>query len=192
MCVKDSVSSVNALILRVRDGDQQAFSEMLDKYKPLIDGLVSKFGCSELTKSFAEDLHQEAVLVFYNAILTYDEKQADVEFGLYARICITNALVSQMRLINKRRVEQLVENDCHTFDDQDVPSNPVDDIVKQENLRSLYKIIKNNLSDYEYIIWHNYMIGKTAKEIGSSLGKSEKSVSNAIYRIRRKLRELLK
>ena len=109
MSVKYSVSDVNALILRVREGDQQAFSELLDRYRPLINSLISKFGQGDLAKTFVEDLRQEAIVVFYNAILTYSENQSDVEFGLYARICISNALVSQIRSINRRRVEQCVD-----------------------------------------------------------------------------------
>lgn len=192
MSVNDGISDVNALILRVREGDQQAFSELLDRYRPLIDSMIFRFGQSDLAKSFAEDLHQEAVVVFYNAILTYAENQSDVEFGLYARICISNALISQIRSINKRSVEQYVDSIPEELDNINVLSSPMDDIVKQEDLRSLYKVIKSNLSDLEYVIWHNYMSGKTAKEIALILRKNEKSITNAIYRIRRKLRDLLK
>ena len=182
---------VNALILKVREGDQQAFLELLDRYKPLLKSLVSKFESDDLTRSLEEDLLQEATVVFYNAILTYDETQVDVEFGLYARICITNALVSQIRAINKRRVERSVELTSEVGLGEDDSSNPMDEIVKQEALKELYSIIKNNLSDYEYVVWHNYMLGKTAKEIGMLVGNNEKSVTNAIYRIRKKLRQLL-
>ena len=192
MNVNDGISDVNTLILRVREGDQQAFSELLDRYRPLIDSLIFRFGQSDLAKSFAEDLHQEAVLVFYNAILTYAENQSDVEFGLYARICISNALISQVRSINRRRVEQYVDSISEDFENTNSSSSPIDDIVKQEDLRLLYRVIKKSLSDYEYVIWHNYMSGKTAKEVALIIGKDEKSITNAIYRIRRKLRDLLK
>ena len=190
MSVKYSVSDVNALILRVREGDQQAFSELLDRYRPLINSLISKFGQGDIAKTFVEDLRQEAIVVFYNAILTYSENQSDVEFGLYARICISNALVSQIRSINRRRVEQCVDELPVEVDGGS--SSPIDDIVRQEDLRLLYRVIKKSLSDYEYVIWHNYMSGKTAKEIAATMGKNERSISNAIYRIRRKLRDLLK
>ena len=183
---------VNELILKVRDSDQQAFHELLTRYKPLLKTLVSKFESDAITRSLAEDLLQEATVVFYNAILTYDHTQNNVEFGLYARICISNALVSQMRAINKRRVEQPAEFDGHDFSQQDSTLSPIEDIVKQEELKALYTIIKNNLSDYEYAVWHNYMLGKTAKEIGVLVKSNEKSVTNAIYRIRKKLRGLLK
>ena len=182
---------VNALILLVRGGDQQAFHELLERYNPLLRALVSKFESDDLTRSLEEDLLQEATVVFYNAILTYDHTQTDVEFGLYARICISNALVSQIRAINKRRVEHsaVLEGDELFCDDA---SNPIEDIVKQEDLKILYTVIKNNLSDYEYVVWHNYMLGKTAKQIGQLVDSNEKSVTNAIYRILKKLRGLLK
>jgi RNA polymerase sporulation-specific sigma factor len=192
MSVKDGISDVNTLILRVREGDQQAFSELLERYRPLIDSLIFRFGQSDLAKSFADDLRQEAIVVFYNAILTYSENQSDVEFGLYARICISNALVSQIRSINKRSVEQYVDSIPEELNNTNLSSSPMDDIVKQEDLRSLYRVIKNSLSDFEYVIWHNYISGKTAKEIALIMGKNEKSITNAIYRIRRKLRDLLK
>ena len=182
---------VNALILKVRDKDQQAFLELLDRYKPLLKSLVSRFESDDLTRSLEEDLLQEATVVFYNAILTYDHTQTDVEFGLYARICISNALVSQIRAINRRRVEHSAELEGGSFFD-DNATNPIEDIVKQEDLRILYTVIKNNLSEYEYLVWHNYMLGKTAREIGVLVGGNEKSVTNAIYRIRKKLRGLLK
>ena len=188
----ENTFDVNTLIVKVRDGDQQAFLELLQKYKPLLKSLVSKFGSDDFTKSLEEDLLQEATLVFYNAILTYDQTQTDVEFGLYARICVSNALVSQMRNINKRRVEHSTEPESSTLLGFDIDLNPAEDIVRQEDLRELYSVIKKNLSNYEYLIWHNYMLGKTAKEIAKIVCSNDKSVANAIYRIRKKLRTILK
>jgi RNA polymerase sporulation-specific sigma factor len=153
---------------------------------------VSKFESDELTKSFEEDLLQEATLVFYNAIMAYDEKQSEVEFGLYARICISNALVSQMRIINRRRLEQITDPENNAFHTDEVTFSPMDDILRQEKLRAMYAIIKDSLSDFEYLIWQKYMMGMTANEISKELRKSSKSINNAIYRIRKKLRELLK
>jgi DNA-binding CsgD family transcriptional regulator len=51
--------------------------------------------------------------------------------------------------------------------------------------------VRNNLSQYEYKVWSLYVSGKTAKDIGKIVGVDEKSVNNAIYRIRKKLRERL-
>ena len=93
--------------------------------------------------------------------------------------------------LSRRKAEQPTELDNPAFAGE-VIVDPADDIVEAENIREIYSAIKKNLSDYEYTIWHSYMLGKTAKEIGEMLGKDEKSVSNAVYRIRKKLRALLK
>ena len=183
---------VNALVDKVKSGDQQAFSILLEKYKPLLLSLVSKFESDGLTMSLSEDLLQEATLVFYNAILTYDRSQTEVEFGLYARICVSNALVSQMRIINKRRAESFDDFAFQSTGKAEIFEDLERDIVAKENLSALYSIIKSNLSDYEYLIWHHYMLGRTANEIACIVGNNDKSVTNAIYRIRKKLRDLLK
>ncbi len=191
MSKSDNRSEVIALINRVRKGDQEAFVQILGKYTPLIESLVTRFAADESAKQHEDDLRQEATLVFYNAINTYDTEQSEVEFGLYAKICITNALVSQLRTLNKRRAEQPFEpgsDELPEFHTED----PATGVVEQENLRALYLVIRKNLSDFEYCIWRHYMSGKTAKEIGAIVGKDEKSVTNAIYRIRKKLRSLLK
>lgn len=183
---------ISGLISDVRRGDQKAFSRILEMYKPLMDSLVRKFCADGAVKPFEEDLRQEAVLVFYNSILTYDESQTEVEFGLYARICVSNALVSQLRSIKKRSAEQLTESGgtdmlpCNEGGD-----DPSERILEQENLKYLYSVIRSSLSDYEYRIWQYYMTGRTARDIGALIGKDERSVSNAIYRIRVKLRKVL-
>ena len=81
------------MIKRVRDGEHKAFSELVEKYDPLIESLVSRFYDGDMVGVSRDDLRQEAVLRFYNSILTYDIDQCEVEFGLYAKICISNALI---------------------------------------------------------------------------------------------------
>lgn len=185
----NSRAEVNDLILKVREDDQEAFVRMLEIYNPLIDAAVSRFCKDELSVHFREDMRQEATMVFYNSILNYDLENEGVEFGLYAKICVTNALISQHRMLEKRRAESslplTVGDGTMEFEE------PSARIIEQESLRSIDSIIRGSLSDYEYRVWCLYASGKTAKEIGLVVGNSEKSVSNAVYRIRKKLRTLL-
>lgn len=181
---------IHILIDRVRRGDQEAFSELVEQYTPLIDSLVSKFHNDEAVALNRDDLKQEAVLRFYNSILTFDTEQSEIEFGLYAKICVSNALISQFRLQKKRNAEQLTDTPAEMLF-EDSTENPSDIIMEEERIKALYSVIRGNLSDYEYRIWRLYMSGRTAKSIGVAVGKDEKSVSNAIYRIRKKLRDLL-
>ncbi len=183
--------AVLGLISRVRCGDNAAFEELLSMYTPLIEASVAKFLQDELYSFYADDFKQEATMVFYNSILAYDMEQYDVEFGLYAKICITNALVSQFRQLSKRIPERLSlarSDDLFAGDLED----PSAKIVELENLRRLYSVIRKNLSEFEYEVWCLYAVGKSAADIGKRLDKDERSVSNAIYRIRKKLSTLLR
>jgi len=179
-----------ALICCVREGEQEAFALLLDQYRPLIESQVSRFSADAMGEADREDLRQEATMSFYHAILAYDVEQTEVEFGLYAKICISNALISQLRIQKRRTAEQLTESlSTHMIvhDSED----PAGRILEQERVKALYSVIRKNLSDLEYRVWQCYMSGLTAREIGRLVGKDEKSVSNAIYRIRKKLRALL-
>ena len=140
--------------------------------------------------AYKVDLRQEAILNFYNSILNFDTEQSEVEFGLYSKICISNALISQLRLHKKHTAEQLsasLNNMFFVHDSED----PSERILEEERVQALHSLISKNLSKYEYRIWQLYMSGRTAKEIGDTVGKSEKSIENAIYRTRKKLRSIL-
>ena len=181
---------VKNLILRVRNNDQNAFVTLLKKYTPLIDSSVNRFSPDESFSVYKEDLYQEASLVFYNSILAYDLEQNEVEFGLFAKICIQNALVSQLRTLKKRceePIEKIPENLIVPQDTED----PAFIILEQERLKKLYSVIRKNLSDLEFTVWQLYVSGRSCADIASLLSVDEKSVSNAIYRIRKKLRALL-
>ena len=181
---------LRSLILDARNGGQEAFASLLSLYTPLIESIISKFSTDEILYFQKEDLRQEATVVFYNSILTYDLDQTEVEFGLYAKICISNALISYLRVLKKGVVQTIADpqDDRRFVRDYE---DPTERILEQEKLKALYSIIRKNLSELEYRVWQDYMSGKSASQIAASVGKDERSVSNAIYRIRKKLRALL-
>ena len=191
MNVKKSKKDVRALILDVRGGDQNAFDTLLDQYRPLIDASVARFSSDESFSLYCEDLKQEASVVFYNSILAYDLEQNEVEFGLFAKICIYNALVSFLRAMKRRSAEPVAEIPQNLITVQDF-EDPSARMLEQERLKSLYAVIRKNLSELEYKVWQLYISGRSASEIATLLSTNDKSINNAIYRIRKKLREVLR
>ena len=145
---------VRELIEKVRcengtdsEAGRLAFEELLRRYEPLIAASVLRISSDEAASRFIDDLRQEATVVFYNSILTYDIEQTEVEFGLYAKICISNALVSQLRSIKRRVTESLSEEESSIFvhDSED----PTENILEQERVKALYSVIRKNLSAFE-------------------------------------------
>ena len=191
MKANSSKDDIRALILAVKNGDQSAFDTLLGQYRPLIDASIVRFSSDESFSLYCEDLRQEASVVFYNSILAYDLDQNEVEFGLFAKICICNALVSFLRALKRRAAEPVAEIPDNLLSVQDF-EDPSARMLEQERLKSLYAVIRKNLSELEYKVWQLYISGRTAAEIASLLDTDEKSVSNAIYRIRRKLRAVLR
>lgn len=185
-----SKDDIRALLIAVKGGDQSAFDSLLDQYKPLINASVAKFSSDEAFALYHEDLKQEAALVFYNSILAYDLEQNEVEFGLFAKICIHNALVSVLRSLKRRSEEPIAQIPETLLTVQDF-EDPSSRMLERERLKSLYAVIRKNLSNFEYEVWQLYMSGRSAKEIAKRLQTDEKAISNAIYRIRKKLRNVL-
>ena len=190
MGVQISKDDIRVLIVAVRNGDQVAFATLLERYTPLIDAAVAKFSSDEAFSLYREDLKQEASLVFYNSILAYDLEQNEVEFGLFAKICIHNALVSVLRSLKRRTEEPIAQIPESLLTVQDF-DDPLSRMLERERLKSLYAVIRKNLSDLEYEVWQLYMSGRSSAEIAERLGTDQKSVNNAIYRIRKKLRDRL-
>ena len=179
------------LLEQAVSGDENAFSEIVERYQPLVQSVSARFAASlgneENVLLSHQDFEQEALLALYRAVHTYERSQSAVSFGLYAKVCIRNALVSQMRKVRSKRRKQPATTDVNT---RDVFVGAADRMVSDDAL-VLKEQIAEFLSPYEQRIFSMYVEGLSVKEIADSVGRSDKSVHNAIYRIRVKIRARL-
>lgn len=173
------------LILQVRSGNDNAFSQLCDQYKNLIESMSRKYSAIGTEQySSQEDFVQEAKMAFYSAIMRYDTDNDKVTFGAFAKVCIRNKLISCVRKQNsqKRRKGENSANDQGDWSLQDA-------VVRRELGEKLISVAEDVLSKYERKIFSLYLGGRKAKEISQIVNKDEKSVNNAIYRIRLKLKK---
>ncbi len=181
------------LLTAVSAGDESAFAQLCERYSPLIRSMSSRFAgsFSVLPDNPAigeQDLEQEARLALFRAAQTFDCSQDSVQFGLYAKICIRNALVS---LLRKHRRRRHTENRPSAEATHSRDSDPLILAVESDTSHRLSGRITQVLSAYENSILEQYISGRSVKCISLSVGKSEKSVYNALYRIRVKIKGLL-
>lgn len=177
------------LIVRARNDSQEAILALTARYKPLIEAQVAKHRLEDMSEQDVEDLREEAHVIFCNAVCNYDLSMEGVEFGLFAKICIENGLISFVRsYVRKRdRAPLPLENAEHKSTGE---ADLLQAIIEREEAEELVLTVKQMLSPYENRVWWMYVSGMSVSEIARSLGQSDsKSVSNAVYRIRRKLRE---
>ena len=185
-------SALRDLILQARAGSREAYLTLIGKYRPLIESSLARFAPSFVTKQESEDMREEAERVFLCAVSSFDTEQEAVDFGLYAKICLRNGLVSEWRNIQaRRRVAALPLDETVGLETPSEVEDLAARMVEDESFRQLCRTVRSHLSDYENRVWWPFVTGVSVSEIARDLGRDERSVHNAIYRIRRKLRERL-
>lgn len=178
------------LISMAKNGDPSAFSELSEMYNPLMSNMIDSFirakGMSENDK---DDLLQEASIALFNAIEKYDISQTKVTFGLYAKICIRNRLISLLR--KRRKQIQTVERDNQKTFQKSTHGDFTGEIPlgnKESSKNAQLEYAKSVLSQYEYSVFLLYIKDLSYRDIAKKLGKTEKSVDNALSRIKNKMK----
>lgn len=184
------------LLEAARSGDQAAYATLLDKYAPMLQAMVGKYSMPGMSEADLEDLRQEASVVFCSAVQTYDPSHEGVEFGLYAKICVGHGLASALRVFRRQRRQGLLSLEGEKLIEQNPEllgweASVTEALIDKERMEALQLIIQRNLSPYESRVWWLYVSGAATAQIAQVLGKDEKSISNAIYRIRKKLRQVI-
>lgn len=182
-------ASHTGLLLLAKEGDGEAFARLAEEYKPMLDSSVAPYR-AELSNQDLEDLQQEALLAFHRAVQSYELLYGNVSFGLYAKICVGKAIVSALRQLKKNAGVVVISLD-DIEPSEFVSGDPADSLIEKENAAELRSFIRDNLSKYENSVWWMHYSGMSIDEIAESLGSTKKSVSNALARIKRKLRSLL-
>ena len=115
-----------------------------------------------------------------------------VTFGLFAKICIVNGIADSLRYIRGKGTMLSMEDlDEREQPDGDEP-NPQSLLLDKEQVWESRRQIKAMLSPLEYEIFEMYISRFSYAGIASRIGKSQKSVDNALCRIKKKLRQNLK
>jgi RNA polymerase sporulation-specific sigma factor len=149
----------------------------------------------------SEDLSQEGMFGLLSAIREYDPAQG-VSFRSFAEHCIRMRLYSAVK--SAARLKHLPLNDSMPLEQlSDDPSSqlsaapemfrrsPEDLVLARESKEELIELCKRRLSRLELQVLDCYLEGLSYRDIAQRLQKDEKSVDNAVQRIRRKLAQTL-
>ncbi len=176
------------IISSVKDGDEAAFVQLAETYNALIKASVSRFRPSfeKISEGMTdqEDIEQIARMALYKAAVRYrggsGEEYDGVTFGLFAKICINNSLISVLREQKNRYARVRKRSDLFSGAlgaEEEIP----DDFTQR---------VDSALSRYEKQVLECFISGKSVRETADFLDKTPKSVSNALYRLKAKLKGL--
>ncbi len=179
------------LAQRAAGGDTQAETELVQRYGRLVRVCARPLF---LAGGDSEDLIQEGMLGLLTAIRSYDPGR-DAMFRTYAEICIRSRLLTAVRAAQGGKHAPLnhsVSYEPPLFDGTSAhlfssAESPEDVVIGREELKERLDALKGQLSELEAQILTPYLSGLSCGEIAQRVGRSQKSVDNAIQRIRRKM-----
>lgn len=177
-----------SLVEKVKKGDDAAFEALAEQYGPLINSVAASFASTAASSGLGRiyaDLSQELTLTLYKAAVSFDTEQSKVTFGNYAKTCLRNCAVSFLRKMKsaKRRDSRAKNNIKKERKAYSSVSGS-----ERSDIFSVLKLAKTVLSAYEYDVFAKYLSGMSVSEIAESVGRSPKSVSNAVFRCKAKVK----
>lgn len=181
------------LVKYAQSKDESAIEELFNRYKYIASSVAHSYF---LNGGDSEDLLQEGLFALFKAITSFNGKS---KFKSYVYTCVKNRIFTIIKSSNAFKNQPLnnyislssgidVDSDCDK--NQIIIDNqfgPEEVFINIESEKELKKVLNEILSDYEYTILLSYLKGFSYREIGQMLNKKEKSIDNAIQRIRKKI-----
>lgn len=185
------------VIKLIKQGDNQALSYLLERYKELVNIKVGKY---YIVGAEREDTVQEGMIGLFKAIKCFDTQKQN-SFKTFANICIERQLITAIKTSNRQKHMPLnsylslnnsaydnEDNDeelINTFDSKTI-EDPLDTLMKKEYYEQIESTIDKTLSGFEKQVLNRYIKGESYVDIAAKLDAPVKSVDNAIQRIRKK------
>ena len=173
-------------------GDADAGNELATRYRRLVKICIRPYF---LAGGDSEDLLQEGMIGLLSAIREYDPDGAS-SFRSFAELCIRHRVISAARSASRQKHAPL--NDGLSL--EQLQSGESQQVFEHAYARSAEELVLDKtwadefiaansriLSEFEANILTDYLNGFSYAEMAEHSGRSEKSIDNAIQRIRKKL-----
>ncbi len=181
------------LLTGLHQGQKELEEYLMDKYKGMV---LKKARAMFLIGGEKEDLIQEGMIGLFKAVRDY-RPQKNASFSTFANLCVERQMYKAIEMSARQKHKplnsyiSLSEEDSPLKDTEDVlQQNPETIVIGRENASHLMEHIKEALSPFENQVLEAYLKGMDYVQIAELMGKSPKSIDNALQRIRNKLQSL--
>lgn len=166
--------------------EKEASAILISRYIPLINKFAIQFG---KVLDF-DDMVQEGSMGLLDAISNFNPDR-DIKFSSYASVCIRNKMLKAVEKQTSQKHGNGQKN--LPLDELSGKSNgmtPESIFIGKESLEAVIEDVKRVLSPLEREILFSHLGGIDYRSIAKNLGISQKSVDNALQRVRRKLKSI--
>lgn len=183
-------------------GNNEAIDFLLDKYRNLVLIIARSYF---LIGADRDDITQEGMIGLFKAIRDYKEDN-EASFSTFAHMCIKRQILSAIKTATRKKhlpLNTYISLNNTTYDDEQETTllnviidkeklSPEDIIIDKEAHEAILDSIKAILSEYETTVLEKYLKGMSYTDIAAELGKTEKSIDNALQRIKKKIEKHFK
>ncbi len=168
------------LVRKVKEGDIDAFGELVQRYKQQI-----YFVAYRMTNNHtdADDLSQEAFIKAYESIGNFREKSS---FSTWLYRIIMNMTINHLKKMGKKQIFTLDEN--ISMEDNSYMNNPRKIAEQRELHEEITKAIGSLPLKQRAVVELAILEGLSHREIAQVLGCPEKTVSWRLFQARTKLK----
>lgn len=185
------------LVKKARNGNSSAQEYLIRKYMGIVKSKARNYFIIGGSK---EDIIQEGMIGIFKAIRYYDETKND-SFSPFVDLCVRRQIITAIKRASRKKHKPLNsyislnkpmydKNFSRTLIDtvkEKTVFNPENLIISNENIGMIEEKIDNVLSKFELKVLSMYLDGYSYKSISKALNKKEKSVDNALQRVKKKL-----
>jgi len=171
-------SADNVLVARCREGDEQAFRELVDRYKGLVFALVAR---SVQERGRAEEVAQDVFVRVYRGLPSF-RGEARLSTWIY-RITV-NLLAAERR---EPAIEPL-EGTGEVPREFGAADRAFDELTLRDRME---KALRRLPANYQVLINGHYLKGMRYEELAEALDLPLGTVKTHLHRAKRQLRHLL-
>lgn len=179
------------------DNNAMAFEFLMYKYKNFVRGKARSYF---LVGADRDDIIQEGMIGLFKAVRDYDITRR-ASFRSFAEICITRQIITAIKTATRQKHIPLnsyvslnkpiyEEDSGRTLLDmigENQVTDPMELFISREDMDKIHTTIGEILSELELKSLMSYLDGKSYNEIALELNRHEKSIDNALQRVKRKM-----
>lgn len=189
------------VLSHVQKGDKIAVEYLIKKYERIVRKKANNYF---LVGSDRDDVVQEGLIGLYKAICDYDKDKRS-SFRSFAELCITRQIITSIKTATRLKHTPLntyvsiykpvhdESSDRTLLDmiDSEESIDPEALLVHREKYQYIQSQLMKALTRLEWDVLCLYLQGCSYEEIAERLGRQEKSIDNALQRVKRKVGQLI-
>ncbi|MGM0378764.1 MAG: RNA polymerase sporulation sigma factor SigH [Bacillota bacterium] len=196
--LKEKYSKIDEteLVKIAKNKKSNAQEYLIRKYMYMIKSKASLYFIVGGSK---EDIIQEGMIGIYKAIEDYDDSKR-ASFATFANLCVTRQIITAIKRANRKKhvplnsyvsLNKLISDEGNNslidILEKEETINPEKLVISREQRKHIEKQVGKLLSSLELKVFFLYLEGLSYKDIADKLLINNKSVDNALQRIKNKL-----